>query len=99
MNFKNKMLHYFIRPAPTLHYTEADLVRMQDELLEMEAEYVRLKRCDESVLAEFRKENPRVSSHIHIRDLVKFKANRLFKEIGYKKMQLENATFNVKSNR
>lgn len=65
----------------------------------MQAVSATLIRCDEDVLAECRAENPTVSSEIHIRDLVTFKASRLMQEIKLKEVNLNDAIYNVNATR
>lgn len=58
-----------------------------------------LIKCDETVLEEFRNANPSVTSQLHIRDLVGFRASRLMQDIKLKEIQLKEATCNVKATR
>lgn len=76
MNLKNWFLNTFIRYEPAIrHYTEADISRIQNDLIKMKSAHERLVQCGEDVLTECRNENQSVSSEIHIKDLVAFKAS------------------------
>lgn len=100
MTFKNWLLNTFIRSKPLKrHYTDADISLKQNELNEMRSAYQRLIRCNEDVLAECRAENPTVTSEIHIRDLVTFKASRLMQDIKLKEVNLNEAIYNVNATR
>jgi hypothetical protein len=65
----------------------------------MKSVHNRLILCDENVLADCRAENPSVSSEIHIKDLVGFKASRLLQEIKLKEVNLCEAKYNVRATR
>lgn len=100
MTFMNWFINTFLRSKPLKrHYTDADISRKQNELNEMRAAHQRLIRCDEDVLAECRAENPTVTSEIHIRDLVTFKASRLMQEIKLKEVNLNDAIYNLNTTR
>ena len=100
MTLKNWFLNTFLRSKPVIqHYTNDDVSRIQNELTEMKSTYKRLIQCDENVLADCRAENPSVSSEIHIKDLVGFKASRLLQEIKLKEVNLSVARYNVNATR
>lgn len=65
----------------------------------MRSTHKRLMQCDESVVAECKAENPSVSSEIHIKDLVAFKASRLIQEIKLQEVNLDDAVYNVNATR
>lgn len=100
MNLKNWLLNTFIRSEPVVQfYSDVDVSRIQTELNQMIDEYHRLIKCDDTVLEEFRNANPSVTSQLHIKDLVGFRASRLMQDIKLKEIQLKEATCNVKATR
>lgn len=72
-------------------YSQAELERLEVEMKQMQAEYDRLTAESEDVLEEMRRANPRVSSELHIRELIRFKASRLKGQIGIRTLTLRDA--------
>lgn len=76
-------------------YTQDELVRLEAEMKQMQAEYERLSTEDADVLEEFRRANPRVSSELRIHELVRFQASRLKDQIGIRMLTLRDARKHV----
>lgn len=72
-------------------YSQAELERLESEMKRMQAEYDRLTAEGEDVLEETRRANPRVSSGLHIRELIRFKASRLKGQMSIRMLTLEDA--------
>lgn len=72
-------------------YSQAELERLESEMKRMQAEYDRLTAEGDDVLQETRRANPRVSSELRIRELVRFKASRLKDQMGVRMLTLEDA--------
>lgn len=77
--------------AVKVKYTQAELARLENEVAAMQAAYDQLCTLSPDVLDECRKNNPSVTSEIHIKDLVKFKASRLMQDIRVRKEMLNEA--------
>ncbi|EPK7533849.1 hypothetical protein PV540_005304 [Klebsiella pneumoniae] len=78
-------------PALRVIYSQPELERLEDEARGLRNEYERLATAGPAVLEEFRKDNPRVTSELHIRELIAFKASRLKQELGWKETCLVRA--------
>lgn len=76
-------------------YSQAELERLESELKSLQAEYDRLTAEGPDVLEETRSANPRVTSELHIRELILFKASRLKDQIGLKMLMLNDAREHV----
>lgn len=76
-------------------YSQAELERLESKLKSLQAEYNRLAAEGPDVLEEARSANPRVSSELHILELVRYKARRLEAELNYQKMIVEEARNHV----
>ncbi|MBE5254701.1 hypothetical protein [Mixta mediterraneensis] len=76
-------------------YSQDELERLEAEMKIMQAEYDRLTSESEDVLEETRRANPRVSSELHILELVRYKARQLKAELDYQKMIVEEARNHV----
>ncbi|HBU8763981.1 TPA: hypothetical protein MDE14_005067 [Klebsiella pneumoniae] len=76
-------------------YSQADLRRLEKEMAAMQAEYQRLTAEGPDVLEETRRANPRVTSELHIREIIRFKASRLKDQIGLKMLTLNDARKHV----
>ncbi len=72
-------------------YTRAGLERLEREFRELQNEYDRLKAAGPEVREEFRREHPRVSSELHIRELIAFRASRLKQDLNYRRICLAYA--------
>ncbi|UCQ13135.1 hypothetical protein [Edwardsiella tarda] len=86
-----------IRELKTLKvlYSHAQLTRLEHEFETLYDEYRRLMSATPEVLAEFRENNPRVSSELHIQELISFKASRLKQELDWKAYCLQRAQKHV----
>ncbi len=76
-------------------YSLAELERLESKLKSLQAEYNRLAAEGADVLEETRSANPRVTSELHILELVRYKARRLKVELDYQKMVVEKARNHV----
>ncbi|MFG6078816.1 hypothetical protein [Erwinia sp. OPT-41] len=76
-------------------YSQAELERLEAELNSLQAEYDRLTAEGPDVVEETRRANPRVSSELHILELVRYKARRLKAELNYQKIVVEEAREHV----
>ena len=72
-------------------YSQAELERLEAEMKQMQTEYHRLITEGKDVLEETRRANPRVSSELHIQELIRFKASRLKGQIRIRMLTLEDA--------
>lgn len=76
-------------------YSQAELERLETEINKMQVEYARLIAEEEDILQEARRANPRVSSELHIRELIRFRASRLKSQIDLKMLTLDDARNHV----
>lgn len=76
-------------------YSQDELARLEAQVKAMKAEYDRLIAEGQDVIEETRRDNPRVSSELHIRELIRFKASRLKDQIGLKMLTLDDARKHV----
>ncbi|WP_312042958.1 hypothetical protein [Erwinia sp.] len=76
-------------------YSQAELERLASELKTLQAEYNRFAAEGPDVLEETRSANPRVSSELHILELVRYKARRLNAELNYQKRVVDKARNHV----
>lgn len=72
-------------------YSQSELERLEIELNSLQAKHDRLAEEGQEVLEETRSANPRVSSELHILEIVRFKAQRLQNELNYKRLIVEKA--------
>ncbi|EBQ9782647.1 hypothetical protein KXL21_004750 [Salmonella enterica] len=72
-------------------YSQDELERLEAEMKQMQSEYDRLTAEGEDVLEETRRANPRVTSELHIRELIRFRASRLKDQIDLKMLTLNDA--------
>lgn len=72
-------------------YSQAELERLEAEVKSMQADYDRLIAEGPDVLEETRQHNPRLSSELHIHELVRFRASRLKKDIDLKMWKARDA--------
>ncbi|EJG9149358.1 hypothetical protein NA065_004558 [Salmonella enterica] len=77
-------------------YTPHEIQVLEKELSRLKETYSRLEAADDLTVLEFKKNNPRVSSELHIRELIKFQADRLKHEIAYKESNLKSAKKRVR---
>lgn len=83
---------YRYRPS----YKPDEIETLEQELTRLKERYSQLIAADEFTMQQFKKDNPRVSSELRIRELIKFSADRLKDEIAYKEINLASAKKNVK---
>ncbi|EOF5091697.1 hypothetical protein ACK1NQ_004653 [Salmonella enterica] len=76
-------------------YSQDELERLEAEMKQMQSEYDRLTAEGEDVLEETRRANPRVTSELHIRELIRFRASRLKDQIDLKMLTLNDARNHV----
>ena len=76
-------------------YSQNELERLEAELNSVQAEYDRLAAEGPDIVEETRSANPRVSSELHILELVRYKARRLQAELNYKRLIVEEARNHV----
>jgi len=76
-------------------YSQAELERLEAELKSLQAEYDRLAAESADVLEETRRAYPRVSSELHILELVRYKARRLKADLNYQRRIVEEARNHV----
>ncbi len=76
-------------------YSQAELEGLEAEIKRMQAEYARLTAESADVLEETRQANPRVSSELRIRELVRFRASRLKDRIDFRMLTLLDAREHV----
>jgi len=72
-------------------YSQAELERLEAEVKSLQADYDRLITEGPDVLEKTRQQNPRVSSELHIHELVRFRASRLKQDIDLKMWTLRDA--------
>lgn len=77
-------------------YTPHEIQVLEQELSRLKETYSRLEAADDLTVLEFKKNHPRVSSELHIRELINFQADRLKHEIAFKESNLKSAKKHVK---